>query len=69
MKEGFIKGIVVLIPTYMTAYITDKMIYVIPMLAAMSFIAAGMFQQDKSRRLDEDGYRKDDYAGRKDEDG
>ena len=35
-----IQAIVVLVPTYVIAYMTDKMVYTIPMLAAMSFVAA-----------------------------
>jgi len=59
IKQGFIKAIVVLVPTYLTAYITDKMIYVIPMLAAVSFIAAGLFPVADKRRIDDDSYSKD----------
>jgi hypothetical protein len=59
IKQGFIKAIVVLVPTYLTAYITDKMIYVIPMLAAVSFIAAGLFPVTDKRRIDDDSYSKD----------
>jgi len=59
IKQGFIKAIVVLVPTYLTAYITDKMIYVIPMLAAVSFIAAGLFPITDKRRIDDDSYSKD----------
>ena len=68
-KEGFIKALVVLIPTYITALLTDKMVYVIPMLAAVSFIAAGMFNEENKRRLEEDGYKKDaiDLGSRKDD--
>ena len=69
LKEGFIKALVVLVPTYITALITDKMVYVIPMLAAVSFIAAGMFNEENKRRLEEDGYKKDaiDLGSRKDD--
>ena len=45
LYESLIKALIVLVPTYITAYITDKMIYVIPMLAAVSFIAASIFDQ------------------------
>ena len=45
------------------------MVYVIPMLAAVSFIAAGMFNEENKRRLEEDGYKKDaiDLGSRKDD--
>ena len=38
IKKALIRGIVVLIPTYAVAYTTDKMVYVVPMLAAMGFV-------------------------------
>jgi len=69
LLEGLYKGIIVLIPTYITAYITEQMIYVIPMLAAASFVAAGAFSQKRGRRLDEDSVSREDIGARKDEDG
>jgi hypothetical protein len=44
-----IQAIVVLLPTYIIAYTTDKMVYTIPMLAAMSFVAAriGRYYEDQ----------------------
>jgi len=61
MKAGVIKALIVLLPTYITAYLTDKMVYVIPMLAAASFIAASIDGQKVERKVDEDGYKaKDD---------
>ena len=59
MIKGLIQAIIVLVPTYITAYLTDKMVYVIPMLAAVSFIAASI-APTTNRRVDEDGYKKDD---------
>mgnify|MGYP003633644201 CR=1 FL=1 len=47
MFKGLLQAIVVLVPTYITAYLTDKMVYVIPMLAAVSFIAASLCQTFK----------------------
>ena len=43
-----IQAVVVLVPTYVIAYMTDKMVYTIPMLAAMSFVAAriGRYYED-----------------------
>lgn len=55
-----IKAIIVLVPTYITAYLTDKMVYVIPMLAAASFLAASLDGQTIERKVEEDGFRKDD---------
>lgn len=48
-----------LVPTYIVAYITNKMVYVVPMLAAMGFIAAGIFEDDTSKRIDTDTTNKD----------
>tara|TARA_R100001377_G_C3173281_1_gene103866 strand:+ start:417 stop:605 length:189 start_codon:yes stop_codon:yes gene_type:complete len=59
MIKGFLQGIIVLIPTYITAYFTDKMIYVIPMLAAASFIAASIGSKKLTRRVDEEAYKDD----------
>ncbi len=60
MNKGIIKAIIVLVPTYITAYLTDKMVYVIPMLAAASFVAASIDGQKVERRVEEDGFKKDD---------
>lgn len=48
-----------LIPTYLVAYITDKMVYVVPMLAAMGFVAASIFEDDTKKRVDTDTTNKD----------
>ena len=38
------------------------MVYVIPMLAATSFIAASLFAKDNTeRRVEEDGFKKDGH--------
>ncbi len=48
-------------PTYAIAYLTDKMVYTIPMLAAMSFVAARIgkyyedFEGDPSTKRTDDG--------------
>jgi|TARA_B110000977_G_scaffold190979_1_gene262457 hypothetical protein len=60
MTKGLLQAIIVLVPTYITAYYTDKMIYVIPMLAAASFVAASVLGDKSTRRVEEDGYKKDD---------
>ena len=58
LRDGLIKAGVVLIPTYITAYYTDKMVYVIPMLAATSFIAVSLTSSPNTeRRVEEDGYK------------
>ena len=50
-------------PTYVIAYMTDKMVYTIPMLAAMSFVAAriGRYYEDQeeekqTKRTDDGGF-------------
>ena len=62
LSIGLVKAAVVLVPTYITAYLTDKMVYVIPMLAAASFIAASISGDKLERRVEEDGFRKDDAS-------
>lgn len=58
IKQGLIKAAIILVPTYITAYLTDKMIYVVPMLAASGFIAAAMFNDTVEKRVDDDsGYK------------
>ncbi len=42
MWTPLLQAIIVLGPTYLVAYLTDKMVYTIPMLAATSFIAAAI---------------------------
>ena len=49
-----------LVPSYITAYLTGQMIYVVPMLAASGFIAAAVFSDTVERRLEEDSYKKDE---------
>ena len=65
MKKAIVRGLVVLVPTYIVAYFTDKMVYVVPMLAAMGFIAAGLFEEDTNKRIDTDTTSKDfkEYDG------
>jgi len=60
IREGIIKATIVLVPTYITAYLTDKMVYVIPMLAAASFVAASLDGGKVERKVEEDGFRKDE---------
>ena len=60
MTKSLLQAVIVLVPTYITAYLTDKMIYVIPMLAAASFVAASLSPSNFNRRVEEDGYKKDD---------
>ncbi len=59
MTKSLLQAAIVLVPTYITAYLTDKMIYVIPMLAAASFVAASLSHSKLNRRVEEDGYKDD----------
>ena len=60
LREGFVKALIVIIPTYLVAYSTEKMVYVIPMLAACPFIATSMFTDTgMRRRVDEDARGED----------
>ena len=59
LSIGLVKAAIVLIPTYITAYLTDKMVYVIPMLAAASFIAASISGDKLEHKVEEDGFKKD----------
>ena len=40
------------------------MVYTIPMLAAASFVAASLTKNNVERRVEEDGFRKDDGYGK-----
>lgn len=57
LKSALIKAAIVLIPSYSAAYLTDKMVYVVPTLAAAGFFAASLkLEQDQtSRNVDDDG--------------
>lgn len=56
LKIAGIKAAVVLIPTWRVALVTDKMVFVVPMLAAASFFAGAVELTDENvrRRLDDD---------------
>ena len=52
-KTSAIQALIVLVPTYLVAYTTEKMVYTIPMLAAASFVAAAFSKDDIPNRLDD----------------
>ena len=62
LKKALVRGLVVLIPTYAVAYLTEKMVYVVPMLAAVGFVAASLFDDSTTKRLEDESYKdyKDD---------
>ena len=63
LKVALVQGVIVLVPTYIMAFLTDKMVWTIPMLAAASFVAASIKKDSTERKTDEDGMRKDNESG------
>ena len=63
IKIALVQGLIVLVPTYIMAFLTDKMVWTIPMLAAASFVAASIKKDITERKIDEDGMRKDNESG------
>ncbi|PCH45885.1 MAG: hypothetical protein COC23_05205 [Hyphomicrobiales bacterium] len=57
VRIAITRAAIVLVPSYLAAYLTDKMVYVVPTLAAASFFAASLTLpiEQTSRRVDEDG--------------
>lgn len=73
-KSALIRAAIVLLPSYSAAYITDKMVFVVPTLVAAGFFATSINLQDvqTSRRVDEDGEtdgESEDDATQQDADG
>ena len=56
IKEASIKAAIVLVPTYTMAYFTDKMVWVVPTLAAAGFFAGTITISEEvtTRRLEDD---------------
>ena len=57
IRDLIVISVVILGPSWGVAYLTDKVIYVIPMLAVCTFILAQLFSA-RSKRLDEDAVGK-----------
>lgn len=58
MKKNLLKKVLIIaIPTYTIAILTNAMVYTMPMLAITTIIATNIFQDDKDieNRVDEDG--------------
>ena len=53
LRAAFLKAAIVLVPSYTAAYLTDKMVYVVPTLAAAGMFAAMIDIKDVNRMLDE----------------
>tara|TARA_B100000989_G_scaffold41073_1_gene26046 strand:- start:1138 stop:1368 length:231 start_codon:yes stop_codon:yes gene_type:complete len=61
MKKALIKALIILIPTYSVAFLTEMMVYTIPMLAASSIFATSLYSKNKDElRVDEDSAEIDD---------
>jgi len=47
---------VILVPSWTVAYVTNSVVYVIPMLAVTTFVVAQVMQHRNNRRLDKDEF-------------
>ena len=56
LRIAVYKAIIVLAPSYLVAYLTDKMVFVVPTLAAAGFFAATLHFNtgQATQRVDED---------------
>ena len=54
IRDILIISSVILIPSWTVAYVTEQVIYVIPMLAVCTFIVAQLFS-NQSKRIEDDG--------------
>ena len=51
-----VRVLVMLVPTYSVAYLSEAMIYTMPMLAVCTLIAANLYDEEETEnRVDEDG--------------
>lgn len=66
LKIALTKALIVLVPTYSVAFLTEQMIYVVPMLAASGFFASHLdVGRDTTQRNldDQDGDPEQDSDG------
>ncbi|MFP6834356.1 MAG: hypothetical protein VB914_05680 [Porticoccaceae bacterium] len=66
LKPLIIKVMVVLVPSYTVAYLTEAMVYTVPMLAAASIVATNLYTSPQiNRRVDDEGTSEDaqDHEG------
>ena len=54
IRDVLIISSIILIPSWTVAYVTEQVIYVIPMLAVCTFIVAQLFS-NQSKRIEDDG--------------
>ena len=63
---------VILVPSWTVAYVTNSVVYVIPMLAVTTFVVAQVMQHRNNRRLDKDEFnefKKEDTVMKMKDDG
>ena len=53
LRAAVFKALIVLVPSYTVAFLTDKMVFVVPTLAAAGFFASTIETRDVTRLLDE----------------
>ena len=53
IRTALVQAVIVLAPTYTVAYLTEAMVYTIPMLAASSFVAAALKPTQHTTRVDD----------------
>lgn len=69
LKAAIVKALIVMVPSYTAAYLTEKMVWVVPTLAAASFFAGTVQLGDAPirRRVDEEeGDESNDILGDQD---
>jgi len=53
MKEAVIKGLIILVPSWVVAYLTEKMVYVLPVVVVTGILSMAVVPEGK-KRLDDD---------------
>ena len=53
-KQLVIKVLIIALPTYTIAFLTDAMVYTMPMLAITTVIATSIFNDKSEKRVDTD---------------
>jgi|TARA_R100001594_G_scaffold120696_1_gene156361 hypothetical protein len=53
MKEAVIKGLIILVPSWVVAYLTEKMVYVLPVVVVTGILSMAVIPEGK-KRLDDD---------------
>ena len=53
-KEALFKALIILVPSYTMAVLTEKMVYVLPAVVVSGIIAMAVIP-DKKKRLDDEG--------------